>query len=362
MRRRTGRGCRSCVRLAAISSGSLRSATLVPDGAGQPVGSYRRVSGFASSTRSASFPRRRRGRAAAPDHARRRPCGGRAVAPALALPRPVAGRGVGRARRLHPRGGEPGARARRRLRRARPCRPAGAASRPDPGGRRGLRRDRHRPARPTPKAAARLHEVTAGNPFFVEEVVQELAAEGALEGLTSRSGPVPPHPGGGARADPPPGCEARQRGRRDPQGRRSDRTRIRSPSAPAREPLSPARLFNVLGDAVALGVIAELPRHRIVTRSRTNSCGRHSTTISSGTAAEAPPGGCLLRACTARTSIRISRRSRATCIWRRRWRPGRSPGVPGSGWRSGCRPVRVRGSCDPLPARARAVPRWGRIR
>ena len=115
-------------------------------------------------------------------------------------------------------------------------------------------------ARPAPRVVARLHEITAGNPFFVGEIVRLLVVEGTLDRLdeTSRD-PFLRIPE-----------EVRTLIRRrvatlTPEavsalriaavlGREFDLHLLQRASR-----LTPARLLGVLGEAAALGVVAELP-------------------------------------------------------------------------------------------------------
>jgi AAA ATPase domain len=115
-------------------------------------------------------------------------------------------------------------------------------------------------SRPTQAAAARLHEITGGNPFFVEEIVHLLAADDTLDALAETvNDPFRRIPE-----------EVRALIRRRVAalaseavatlrvaaviGREFDLHLLQSASR-----LSPARLLGVLGDAVAVGVIAEVP-------------------------------------------------------------------------------------------------------
>ena len=115
-------------------------------------------------------------------------------------------------------------------------------------------------SRPTRHLVVRLHEITEGNPFFLGEIVRLLRAEDTLEGLDPTS------------TDP---------FRRVPEEVRAlIRRRVATLAREAvavlrvaavfgrefdlhllqrRSRLTPARFFNVIDDAVALGVIAELP-------------------------------------------------------------------------------------------------------
>lgn len=115
-------------------------------------------------------------------------------------------------------------------------------------------------AQPAPRVVARLHEITGGNPFFVEQIVRLLAAESALDDLDE---PV---------ADPflriPE--EVRTVIRRRVAGLPAEAvTLLRVAAVMGREfelhllqrtsRLSPARLLDVLHEAVAVGVVAEVP-------------------------------------------------------------------------------------------------------
>ena len=113
-------------------------------------------------------------------------------------------------------------------------------------------------SRPTRQVAARLHEITGGNPFFVEEIVSTLAADATLEGLD------------GSAKDPflrmPE--EVRVLIRRRVAGLENETVAaLRLAAVIGREfdlhllqrtsRLSPARLLDVLQEAAAIGVIAE---------------------------------------------------------------------------------------------------------
>lgn len=114
-------------------------------------------------------------------------------------------------------------------------------------------------SRPARRVAARLHEITGGNPFFVEEIVSMLAAGTSLDGLD------------GSAKDPflrmPE--EVRVLIRRRVAGLESEAVAVlRVAAVIGREfdlhvlqrtsRLSPARLLDVLQEAAAVGVIAEL--------------------------------------------------------------------------------------------------------
>lgn len=115
-------------------------------------------------------------------------------------------------------------------------------------------------SRPTRQVAARLHEITGGNPFFVEEIVHLLAAEDALESLDET--PKDPF----LRIPEEVRALIRRRVAGLPReavailrvaaviGREFDLHLLQRTSR-----LSPARLLAVLGEAAAVGVIAELP-------------------------------------------------------------------------------------------------------
>ena len=188
-------------------------------------------------------------------------------------------------------------------------------------------------SRPTRQAVARLHEITGGNPFFVEEIVRLLVAGGTLEGLDEAiKDPVPPHTRGSPRADPPPRGNPDPRGGGGAPGRGGDRARVRLHLLQRASRLTPARLLGVLGEAAAVGVIAELPstahRYYVRARARARDALRRS---SARTTTRAPPrrGSPARERATATTSIRTSRRSRGTCIWRRR---SATPARPSSTW------------------------------
>lgn len=115
-------------------------------------------------------------------------------------------------------------------------------------------------SRPTRQVATRLHEVTAGNPFFVEEIVRQLPADDTLEGLNETA------------KDPflriPE--EVRALIRRRVAGLTREAVAVlRVAAVIGREfdlhllqptsRLTPGRLLAVLGEASAVGVIAELP-------------------------------------------------------------------------------------------------------
>ena len=115
-------------------------------------------------------------------------------------------------------------------------------------------------SRPTRWAAARLHEITGGNPFFVEEIVRVLAADETL-------GPLEETVDDPFRRLPE---EVRALIRRRVAGLASEGVAtLRLAAVIGREfdlhllqrasRLSPARLLGVLADATAVGVIAELP-------------------------------------------------------------------------------------------------------
>ena len=115
-------------------------------------------------------------------------------------------------------------------------------------------------SRPTRQAVSRLYEITAGNPFFVEEIVRLLVAAGTLEGLDE------------AIKDPflriPEEVRALIR-RRVATLPREAVAVLRVAAVIGREfdvhllqrasRLTPARLLGVLGEAAGVGVIAELP-------------------------------------------------------------------------------------------------------
>ncbi len=115
-------------------------------------------------------------------------------------------------------------------------------------------------SRPTRQAAARLYEITAGNPFFVEEIVRLLAVDHTLESLDETSNDpflrIPE--------------EIRTLIRRRLAGLASEAIGIlRVAAVIGREfdlhvlqrttRLSPTRLLDVIEEATAVGVIAELP-------------------------------------------------------------------------------------------------------
>ena len=115
-------------------------------------------------------------------------------------------------------------------------------------------------SRPTRQLVARLHKITEGNPFFVGEIVRLLAAEGTLESLDQTT------------TDPFLRMPAEVRAlirRRVANLAREAVAVLRVAAVIGREfdlyllqrtsRLTPARFVDVLGDAVALGVIAELP-------------------------------------------------------------------------------------------------------
>ena len=114
-------------------------------------------------------------------------------------------------------------------------------------------------SRPTPRVAARLHEITGGNPFFVEEIVSTMSPDATLERLD------------GSAKDPflrmPE--EVRVLIRRRVAGlEREAISVLRLAAVIGREfdlhvlqqtsRLSPARLLDVLREAAAVGVIAEV--------------------------------------------------------------------------------------------------------
>ena len=114
-------------------------------------------------------------------------------------------------------------------------------------------------SRPTRQLVARLQKITEGNPFFVGEIVRLLAAEDRLESLDQTS------------TDPFLRMPAEVRAlirRRVANLAREAVAVLRVAAVIGREfdlyllqrtsRLTPARFFDVLGDAVALGVIAEL--------------------------------------------------------------------------------------------------------
>jgi hypothetical protein len=113
---------------------------------------------------------------------------------------------------------------------------------------------------PTLQVAARLHRITGGNPFFVEEVVHQLVADGTLE--TLEDAPNDPF-----RRVPE---EIRALIRRRVAGLASEAVALlRVAAVVGREfelhvlqrtsRLTPARLLGLLEDAAAVGVIAEVP-------------------------------------------------------------------------------------------------------
>ncbi len=116
---------------------------------------------------------------------------------------------------------------------------------------------------PTRQAVARLHEITGGNPFFVEEIVRLLAAEDTLESLERTT------------KDPflriPEEVRALIR-RRVASLPREAVAILRVAAVIGREfdlhllqrtsRLTPTRLLAVLREAAALGVVAELPSTR----------------------------------------------------------------------------------------------------
>jgi eukaryotic-like serine/threonine-protein kinase len=115
-------------------------------------------------------------------------------------------------------------------------------------------------SRPTRQVVARLHEVTAGNPFFVGEIVRLLVAEGSVESLEeSARDPLRRLPE-----------EVRVLIRRRVAGlSREAVAALRVAAVLGREfdlhllqrtsGLTPARLLAVLREAAAVGVVAELP-------------------------------------------------------------------------------------------------------
>ena len=115
-------------------------------------------------------------------------------------------------------------------------------------------------SRPTRQLVARLRRITEGNPFFVGEIVRLLAAEDTLESLDQTT------------TDPFLRMPAEVRAlirRRVANLAREAVAVLRVAAVIGREidlyllqrtsRLTPARFFNVLRDAVALGVIVELP-------------------------------------------------------------------------------------------------------
>ena len=181
----------------------------------------------------------------------------------------------------------------------------------------------------------------------------------AREPRRDDQGPLPPHPGGGPSADPPPRGEP-DAARRSAVlrvaaviGREFDLHLLQRTSR-----LTPARLLAVLGEAAAVGVIAELPStprrysfaHELVRETLYDD-------LPSGAPTRAPPGG----GSPARERVRRRPRSaslgdRAAPLSRgaaRRRRPGAR--VPGSRRRPRVAALRLRGSRGPLSAGARAA-------
>jgi tetratricopeptide (TPR) repeat protein len=115
-------------------------------------------------------------------------------------------------------------------------------------------------SRPTEQVTERLYEITAGNPFFVEEIVRLLVADGSLDGLEeSAKDPFLRIPE-----------EVRILIRRRVAGLASEAVAVlRVAAVIGREfdlhllqhtsRLSPARLLDVLREAATVGVVAELP-------------------------------------------------------------------------------------------------------
>ena len=214
-------------------------------------------------------------------------------------------------------------------------------------------------SRPTDQAVARLHEITGGNPFFVGEIVRLLAADDTLESLDATI------------KDPflrmPEEVRALIR-RRVASLPREAAAVLRVAAVIGREfdlhllqrtsRLTPARLLAVLREAVAVGIVAELPS---TPRRYSFAHELMRETLYD----DLPPArrlelhhevGCLIESVYEDDlDPHLSEIARHLYLAAALGDAGPAARVPDAGRRSRVCPVRLRGGRSPLSTRARAA-------